>query len=59
VEPFTVSVKEPEAVSFGEDESDTCTLKLNWPDLPGVPESDPADCNVIPEGSAPLVSVQL
>ena len=59
VELLTLSVKDPEAVCFGEEESATWSVKLNWPELLGVPESDPVDCNVIPAGSAPLVSVHV
>jgi hypothetical protein len=57
--PLTVSVKDCEAVSCGEEESDAFTVKVNCPACVVVPESDPLDCNVIPVGSVPEVSVQL
>ena len=55
----TDRVNDLDAVSFGEEESDTCTVKVNCPDWLGVPASDPVDCKVIPAGSVPEVMVKL
>jgi hypothetical protein len=59
VEPLTVSVKDRLAVCFGEEESVTWTVKVKVPVLVVVPETDPVDCTVIPEGREPEVRAQL
>jgi len=56
---ITVRVKDLEEVCFGEEESVTSTVILNWPVCDVVPESHPADCTAIPVGSEPEESVQV
>jgi hypothetical protein len=56
---ITVRVKDLDEVCFGEEESETCTVILNWPLCEVVPESNPDDCKVIPVGSEPEVIVQV
>lgn len=59
VEALTDRVKDFVAVCFGEEESEACTVKLNCPVCVVVPETVPADCTVIPDGSVPELSVHV
>jgi hypothetical protein len=56
---LTVSVKDRDAVAFGEEESATWRVKLNCPAWLGDPTSDPVDCKAIPVGNVPEVRVQV
>ena len=56
-ELFTIKVSGWLAVCCGEEESATCTLKLNCPVWVVVPDIDPEVCNVIPVGRVPVASV--
>lgn len=55
----TVRVNGCVDVCFGEAESMTSTVILNWPVCEVVPETDPADWTVIPLGSEPEKSVHV
>jgi hypothetical protein len=50
---MTVRVRDFDEVSFGDEESVTSMVAVNEPVCEVVPETDPADCTVIPLGSEP------
>jgi hypothetical protein len=56
---LTVRVKAADEVCFCVEESVTATVIVKRPVFEVVPESDPADCMVIPAGSEPEKSVQV
>lgn len=56
---FTVSVKDLDEVSLGDDESVTSMVMVNEPLCEVVPAIDPADWTVIPVGSEPEESVHV
>src|SRR5437588_6719905 len=59
--PFEVTIRASacDVVCCGDAESATWILKVNVPACVVVPESDPADCTVIPPGRVPEPRLQL
>ena len=57
-EAVTVIESDCESVNFGEDESATCTVKVDVAAVVGVPEMTPALLRLRPVGRLPEVTVQ-